>query len=62
MGSQGNMALGKGSARTDLQGGQVKCDFTPNWCLGGEDQLLMASESERGDSPSHRGGWGIDGV
>ena len=62
MGSQGNVALGKGSARADLQGGQGKCGFIPNWCLGGEDQLLMASECERGDSPSHRGGRGVDGV
>lgn len=30
--------------------------------FGRRDQLLTASESERGDSPFHRGGWGVDGV
>ena len=60
-GSQGNLALGKGSARADLQGGQGK-RFPPKLVFGRRDQLLTASESERGDSPSHRGGQGVDCV
>lgn len=33
----------------------MKYDFAPSWCLGGEDQLLMASESERRQSLPPRG-------